>query len=149
VCMSECAVSQASEAGEEGEPHSKPSGQQHPFELYRDKYVTVTSDAIIIQWYYFPLGTSKRIPFASIVEFSTDRELQLFDVDYKNWGMGLNNIWWAWGCSRSQFYRDKRKKHLVITTNSWIRKGFSAENVPAVLLLLKKLVPLHQDRPAT
>jgi hypothetical protein len=39
--------------------------------------------------------------------------------------MGVDSVWWAWD---SQRYNSQRLPQVVLTTGSWIRKGFTCEN---------------------
>jgi hypothetical protein len=66
-----------------------------PLSLYKDKYVELTEKGIIIDWYYFPIGMKKFIPYSEIKSAKdAETDLQLFSMlDYKAWGMEMNNIW--------------------------------------------------------
>jgi len=89
--------------------------------------------------YYFPAG-KKTIHFKDIVSIKTNVDLNLSFLDYKGWGMALNNIWWS--C-------DIRRSNPVHTLTCFViekrgdstRKGFSTENPEVALKVLKKFVP--------
>jgi len=109
-------------------------------ELYRDNYVLITNEAITLHCYYFPVGTGKRIPFKNIKYVTTDEQEELSWLDYKTWGMGLTNIWWAWGTGRSALFWDEKQVNLIIETGSWFRKGCTVEDINQVLGILGNYV---------
>ena len=90
--------------------------------LYSEEYFTVTRTNLIINYYYFPLGTSKTIPLRKIVSINTAKELGLkwyeqkqvsnsrffyFDNDIR-----LNDISYSGVC------------HLTIFGLLWTLNGF-------------------------
>jgi len=91
--------------------------------LYDDKYVQVTDTHLIIKVYYFPFGSSKKILFGNIEQLFTDREYGVTPLGYKNWGMGMSDIWWAWG----GFPREQNN-FVVKVHDAWPSCGFSVEN---------------------
>ncbi|GIQ86450.1 hypothetical protein KIPB_008305 [Kipferlia bialata] len=64
--------------------------------LYKDKYVEVTSDAIIVSWYVFPIAFRRTVPFSEIRQVQD--ATQVSDWKTKAWGMTLDfTVWWAAG----------------------------------------------------
>eukprot|EP01087_Luapelamoeba_hula_P013784 TRINITY_DN3968_c1_g1_i2.p1 TRINITY_DN3968_c1_g1~~TRINITY_DN3968_c1_g1_i2.p1 ORF type:complete len:211 (-),score=18.63 TRINITY_DN3968_c1_g1_i2:145-777(-) len=123
--------------GDEGE-HSVRYVGEH--ELYKDGYVTITDQAITLHCFYFPMGTAKRIPFEHITFVSTDEQEEVAWYEYKTWGMGISNIWWAWGTGRSQLFWDSKQVNLIISTGSYIRKGCSVTDINRVMGILNRFV---------
>ena len=58
---------------------------------YRDRWITCTSDALVIRGYYFPWG-SKRIPYASIRSVQLVN-LKLFSGRLRGWGTSNPRYW--------------------------------------------------------
>ena len=58
------------------------------------------------------------------------RELKLAS-NLTTLGMGLNDIWWAWGSGRSPLFWDERKSNLIIETGK-----FQLHHYLACLLIL-------------
>jgi len=101
--------------------------------LYEDKYVRIDTFGVQIKNYYFPTAQRKKILFNKIKGVFTAEELNLSLLDYKGWGMGLSNIWWAIGSRR-------KLKNLVIECGSMFRAGFSVEDQTTVINLIKEHV---------
>ena len=58
--------------------------------LFEDKDVKITNQYVYIKWYFFPIGTTKKIPIADIKKVEK-RELgwakaRLWGMDASNWG---------------------------------------------------------------
>ena len=105
--------------------NSVPPAAQLPSNvLYDDEHVQLTDTHVIVKSYYFPFATAKRIAYADIEYCKRDVELSLNLLEKKAWGMGLSDIWWAWG----GFSRPD--PDLVIKVrDAWPCVGFSTKDV--------------------
>jgi len=99
--------------------------------LYQDQYLLCDSDALIIENYYFPVG-SKRIPYDKI------RQVTLETLDFWNgggrlWGMGLSPHWFHLDLHRWQ------KKHCLIVeeVDNWVQSVITPDDPEQVLTLLQ------------
>ena len=112
------------------------STRPHHDWLYDDEYVQVTDTHVILKTYYFPFGTSKKIPFEKIERIYTDKEYNLDLLGYKAWGMGMSDVWWAYAMPRTPH------NYIIRVRDAWPRCGFSVENHSAFSdVLAKKGVP--------
>eukprot|EP00768_Dysnectes_brevis_P006107 gnl/Dysnectes_brevis/468_a521_6744.p1 GENE.gnl/Dysnectes_brevis/468_a521_6744~~gnl/Dysnectes_brevis/468_a521_6744.p1 ORF type:complete len:151 (+),score=18.44 gnl/Dysnectes_brevis/468_a521_6744:90-542(+) len=66
--------------------------------IYKDKYITLHQDKLVINKYYFPFG-KKTIAIASAQIFNGTDVLTFLQL--KTWGMSMSPIWWSCG-SRSR-----------------------------------------------
>ena len=89
--------------------------------LYEDEYVRVTNTHVVLKAYYIP-GLPKNIAFGDIEKCQTDRQYGVTPLGYKNWGMGLASIWWAWGGVPREKYN-----YVITVRNAWPCCGFSVE----------------------
>ena len=92
--------------------------------LYEDKFVKLTTESLILKWYFFPCGNQKNIPFGDVEAFLRE---PISCLSSKGWGMGLSDVWYACDMPR-QFQSDQRHFLSVKIVGSTIRKGFSVEN---------------------
>ena len=92
--------------------------------LYEDRFVKVTTESLILKWYFFPSCGKKTIPFGDIEAFLRE---PISVLASKGWGMGLSNVWYACDMPR-QFQSEQNHFLSVKVAGSKIRKGFSVEN---------------------
>ena len=92
--------------------------------LYEDRFVKVTTESLILKWYFFPCGNQKTIPFGDVEAFLRE---PISMLSSKGWGMGLSNVWYSCDMER-QFQSDQSHFLSVKIVGSKIRKGFSVEN---------------------
>jgi len=93
--------------------------------LYGDKYIDVTNNEIILKKYYFPTKKSKNVSLSDIEYICTDEEYGVKPINLKLWGIGLNNIYWAWG---SDGLSRPKYNYIIKVRNSNPQCGFSIEN---------------------
>lgn len=91
-------------------------------QIIKNEYFTLSSDKLIIAWYYFPFG-SKTIRLEDIEYFVADHG-NLESLQYKAWGMALSSIWWALG-RRGLFYGTSNSNLIIKVKRDCISKGFS------------------------
>lgn len=98
--------------------------------LFEDKDIRITTQYLTIKCYYFPIGTSKKIPLKDIAR-----------VEIRDLGMARMRLWgmdaMAWGywlpgdcqrCSRDQF--------IAVYTNKCIVPSFTTEHTTVVYNIL-------------
>lgn len=98
--------------------------------LYQDKHVTVYSELLVINKYYFPLATSKTIMFADISKLSL---LSSEDVEHR-WGICgkyLNN-WFPLDSERSK----KDKFIEIVLNNRKTKPSFTCEDPQKVFQIM-------------
>jgi len=101
--------------------------------LYEDKFIRIDEiTGIEIFWFYFPLTISKIVPWNEILQ--VNRPVDLHWADYKAWGMRFSNIWWACNIRR---YCDPSDHNIILTTDSWVQKGFSVERPDQVMEIIR------------
>ncbi|KAJ2828923.1 hypothetical protein IWW50_001125 [Coemansia erecta] len=73
--------------------------------LYEDKYLLVSTKALVIKRYYFPSMGSRAIPWSKIewVRMARDADVKWYAL--KEWGMGVGTIWW--NCKARLITRDR------------------------------------------
>jgi len=104
--------------------------------LYEDSGVRITEGHVVIRHYFFPTGTGKHIPFHKIKSVGTAAELNVGLMEYKSWGMGFGNIWWA-----RNFTGHSPQMSIVLSTKKGsIRKGFVVEQPDVVLSLIRSKI---------
>ena len=92
--------------------------------LYEDRFVKVTTESLILKWYFFPCGQKKTIPFGDIEAFLREPISVLASI---RWGMGFSKVWYA--CDMARQIQSKQNHFLSVKiAGSKIRKGFSVEN---------------------
>jgi len=106
--------------------------------LYKDDFVTLTSDILSIHNYYFPTASTKSIPLSSIVSYD-DSETSFFRM--KGWGMGLSLCWWAMDLGRQFESSGGGGRNLQVTLEGCsIRCGFSVRNKAAFEAAFKPIL---------
>ncbi|XGW08107.1 hypothetical protein V3C99_010876, partial [Haemonchus contortus] len=63
--------------------------------LYEDKFCKVTANDIFVKSYYFPCGSSARIPLQSVSSMWIQPEGDRFPLTTTEWGSTCGKIWWA------------------------------------------------------
>ncbi|KAH3732128.1 hypothetical protein Pelo_17042 [Pelomyxa schiedti] len=106
--------------------------------MYEDGYCVAGARALSVKSYYFP-GKGKHIQYHRISSFNTAKDLNLSGLAYKNWGMGLSNIWWAVGAR--QFGHEAENQIVLEVKGSKVRVGFTCSNPAKLLPLLVDLAP--------
>ena len=69
--------------------------------LYDDGLLMLDEDGLTIRHYYFPLGTSKRLPYSAIRGIEV-RRLGLLTGRGRIWGTGSLSHWFPLDCRRPQ-----------------------------------------------
>ena len=100
--------------------------------IYADRYIVCDREGITIHWYYFPLGTSKRIEYSQIKSIE-EKELTLFQGKLRLWGMDLSPYWFHLDVSRFQ-----KSKFIAIDEGEWIKPAITPEDYPRVLEILRE-----------
>ena len=94
-------------------------------ELYRDAYVVLYGDRMVVKWYYFPCG-SKTLPLSALRAVGSAGGLNPL-WNHKLWGMAADfAVWWAKGTIGG-------KKRMVADSGVWPKVGFCCDD-PAELL---------------
>jgi hypothetical protein len=100
--------------------------------LYDDGLVTLDLDGLTIERYYFPLGASKRIPYAQIKGVQ-ERHMGALTGKGRLWGSGDLRHWFPLDPSRPQ-----KEKALVLDVGTWVRPVITPEYPDRVLALLQE-----------
>uniref|UniRef100_A0AC34RD42 Uncharacterized protein n=1 Tax=Panagrolaimus sp. JU765 TaxID=591449 RepID=A0AC34RD42_9BILA len=107
-------------------------------ELYKDKFVTLHEDELVIKTYYFPVGTNVTIKTKDIVGVYYDEQKFMKDCGkIKGWGMSLNPVWWACDLKRGI---SSKNFNVVVDTGEWTKKGFSVVDIADFLEALRDVV---------
>ncbi len=102
--------------------------------LYDDGRVRLNDEALTLRWYYFPLATSKRIPYADI---------RGVDVRPLTWLSGKGRLW---GSAHPRYWLplDRTRPHkdtaLVLDVGGHVRPTFTPDDPGRVQELLHRLV---------
>lgn len=100
--------------------------------IYADQYVICDDESITINWYYFPLGISKKI-FYSQIKNVREEELNLLQGKIRLWGMDLSPYWF-----HLDFLRPTKNKFIAIDDGEWIKPAITPENGDRVLQILRE-----------
>jgi hypothetical protein len=104
--------------------------------LYRDRWITCTEDAIVINWYY--LWGRKTIPYSAI------RAAQRVHMS------ALRGKWRIWGTSDPRYWasldpgRPHKETGLVLDLGRTVRPIITPDDVPAVEEIIKERAGLTQ-----
>ena len=100
--------------------------------LYDDGLVKLDLDGLTIRRYYFPLGMSKRIPYARIKGV---QELHMGALTGKGrlWGSSDLRHWFPLDLRRPQ-----KEKALLLEVGTWVRPVITPEDPERVLALLQE-----------
>ena len=99
--------------------------------LYDDGLVKLDLDGLTIRRYYFPLGTSKRIPYARIKGVQ-ERHMGALTGKGRLWGSGDLRHWFPLDLRRPQ-----KEKALLLEVGAWVRPVITPEDPERVLALLQ------------
>ena len=100
--------------------------------LYDDGLVQLDSDGLTIRRYYFPLGTSKRIPYARIKGVQ-ERHMGALTGKGRLWGSGDLRHWFPLDLRRPQ-----KEKALVLDVGKSVSPVITPEDPDRVLALLQE-----------
>jgi hypothetical protein len=104
-------------------------------ELYRDRWITCTQEAIRIRAYYFPWGT-KTVPYTSIRSVSR-RPLGVLTGRARIWGSGNPTVWLSLDPGRPG-----RTEGLLLDLGRRVRPLITPEDPAAVETLVRaRLTP--------
>lgn len=109
-------------------------------DLYQDKWITCTDEAIVIRWYY-PWGR-KSIPYTAI------RSAQLVDIGP---GHGTGR---PWGTANPQYWasldpgRPGKTAALILDVGRFVKPFITPDDVPRVAEIIRQLSGLS-DIPYT
>jgi hypothetical protein len=103
--------------------------------LYDDGLIELDSDGLTIRQYYFPLGTSKRIPYAQIKDVQ-ERHMGLLTGKGRLWGSGDLRHW-----ASLDLHRAQKEKALILDLGTWIKPVITPDDPDRVLALLQARTP--------
>jgi len=100
--------------------------------FYDDGLVALDHDGITIRRYYFPFGTSKRIPYARIRNV---REWRMgpFTGKGRLWGSGDLRHW-----APLDLKRPSKDKALIFDVGAWVRPVITPADPDRVLSILRE-----------
>ncbi|KAJ1945021.1 hypothetical protein FBU59_002436 [Linderina macrospora] len=127
------------------------AADSEPQVLYEDNYIQVSQDGLIIKRYYFPVPTSKFIPWSKIQTVQTAKEADVRWYALKAWGMGLGNIWWS---QKFQIVNFKKNGQLGVNSladimdsnivvkirDQWVRCGCYVEYPQEVMRTVRRML---------
>jgi hypothetical protein len=99
-------------------------------DLYQDKWITCTDDAIVIRWYY--LWGPKSIPYTAI------RSVQRVDIGIAH---GTDRIW---GSVNLQYWasldpgRWGKAAALILDVGAWVEPFITPDDVPQVAEIIRQ-----------
>jgi hypothetical protein len=100
--------------------------------LYDDGLVKLDLDGLTIRRYYFPLGTSKRIPYTRIKGVQ-ERQMGTLSGTGRLWGSSDLRHWFPLDLRRLQ-----KEKALILDVGKWVRPVITPEDPDRVLALLQE-----------
>lgn len=100
--------------------------------LCDDGLIELDPDGLTIRQYYFPFGTSKRIPYTRI---KSVRERQMGPLTGKGrvWGSGDLRHW-----SPLDVHRSQKEKALILDIGVWFRPVITPNDPALVLAILRE-----------
>ncbi|GAB4527217.1 MAG: hypothetical protein Tsb0014_07800 [Pleurocapsa sp.] len=105
--------------------------------LYQDKYIVCDESAITIYWYYFPLGTSKTIPYNQIKQV-TQVKLTWFQGKLRIWGIDTLPYWF-----HLDLLRPTKNKFIAIDNGKFIQPAITPQDIDTVFTILQDKIKLH------
>jgi hypothetical protein len=99
-------------------------------DLYHDRFVTCTEDAIVIRWYY--LWGAKRIPYTSI-RSASQVDVTAFRGRGRIWGTANPRYWASLDPNRP-----RKKAALILDLGGAVRPYITPDDVQAVEAILKQ-----------
>ena len=103
--------------------------------LYDDGLIELDSEGLTIRRYYFPFGTSKRIPYAQIKDVQ-EQHMGLLTWKGRIWGSGDLQHWASLDLRRPQ-----KEKALILDLGTWIKPVITPDDPDRVLALLQERAP--------
>uniref|UniRef100_A0AC35GNF2 Uncharacterized protein n=1 Tax=Panagrolaimus sp. PS1159 TaxID=55785 RepID=A0AC35GNF2_9BILA len=109
--------------------------------LYKDKFVEVFTDEIVIKTYFFPIATAKHISINELRCIYYRKQQCWGDVCItKGWGMTFTPIWWACDMRRHIHYgKNKQHFNVVLDSGTSIKQGFTVVDIHKFLKALRPL----------
>src|SRR5579884_1592706 len=100
--------------------------------LYDDGLVQLNSDGLTIRQYYFPFGTSKRIPYVQIKSIH-QWHMGLWTGKGRLWGSGDLRHWFS-----LDLRRPWKEKALILDVGTWVKPVITPNDPDRVLALLQE-----------
>jgi hypothetical protein len=100
--------------------------------LYDDGLVQLDADGLTIRRYYFPLGTSKRIPYARIKGVQ-ERRMGALTGKGRLWGSVDLRHWFP-----LDLHRPQKEKLLILDVGKSVRPVITPDDPDRVLALLQE-----------
>uniref|UniRef100_A0AC34F262 Uncharacterized protein n=1 Tax=Panagrolaimus sp. ES5 TaxID=591445 RepID=A0AC34F262_9BILA len=113
--------------------------------LYKDRFVELYTDELILKSYFFPIPANKCIKIKHIRHLYFKKQEFVNDLfTTKDWGMTLTPVWWACDLRRNFIIgKTTPRFNVVIDNGSSIKKGFSVEDVNAFLNAIRPLTNVN------
>ncbi|MFN8671638.1 MAG: hypothetical protein U0457_06075 [Candidatus Sericytochromatia bacterium] len=102
--------------------------------LYEDTQVICYEDKLEIKRYYFPIGTSKIIPYNDIKGYE-EIKMNFFNGGGRVWGMNTSPYWF--NCDGNRFYKNKR---INIDLGAKINPTITPDNPEKFMEIFKEKV---------
>ena len=102
--------------------------------LYDDGLVQLAADGLTLRRYYFPLGTSKHIPYARIRGVQA-RRMGLWSGKGRLWGSGDLRHWFP-----LDLRRPRKETLLILDLGAWVRPVITPADPDRLLALLREQV---------
>jgi hypothetical protein len=100
--------------------------------LYDDRLVQLNSDGLTIRRYYFPLGTSKHIPYAHIKGVQ-QWHMGPWTGKGRLWGSGDLRHWFP-----LDLHRPWKEKALILDLGTWVQPVITPDDPNRFLTLLQE-----------
>ncbi len=100
--------------------------------FYDDGLVALDRDGVTIRQYYFPLGASKRIPYARIKGVQA-RRMGLLSGKGRMWGSGDFRHWLP-----LDLRRPTKDTLLILDLGRWVKPAITPDNAARVLTILRE-----------
>ncbi|MBS1984473.1 MAG: hypothetical protein JST16_09900 [Bdellovibrionales bacterium] len=108
-------------------------------DLYRDKSILISDEAITIEGYYFPSGKARVIKWDQIQAVFAET-LTFMGGKYRMWGMGLKPYWF------NKDWRAEKDNMLIIDTGNFIRAAITPDNFAAAKAALETKLTVQDNR---
>lgn len=100
--------------------------------LYKDRLIECNDEALVIRWYYFPIGSKKTIPYTEVRSF-TKFKLAALRGKFRIWGTG-NLRYWA----NLDPARPKKSSGLTLDLGKRIKPFITPDDPEAVAEILTR-----------
>lgn len=110
--------------------------------MFSNRFVTVTTDEIVVETYYFPFGNKKHIPISKVARALVKPNPGLLHI--KHWGMALSRIWWPLDWSRIA-----RERYIHIEVEgSWVAVGITMDDaeIDQAIGAIRQAMAAHRER---